>query len=288
MPLFARANGLWGGPLPYDLEVLTYTERRVIALARIYVSIKRVHPERAPHIRDSNNFQPLYHEKNVIAYPQTQEYVQQVVGVTPLALAETLFVQFYGSDRAVVRRDPALQVSVQRLRAAMKWLSVNSWHWMLATKSLGLGVAADGSKLGSQVEAFLYEYTKSVGSEEPGAPGSLIQCAMPVQSKHVHGNEAGPADAVDRNTQTADLMEEDGSTLPPEDDEHLGGAGVGIIDGSGETLEDPIVLWDNALRNQKSSWSSRARPCARRRLRSPVVREQMQMQLRTPTSVLKR
>jgi hypothetical protein len=127
MPLFARANGLWGGPLPYDLEVLTYTERRVIALARIYVSIKRVHPEGAPHIRDSNNFQPLYHEKNVIAYPQTQEYVKQVVGVTPLDLAKTLLVQFLGSDRAVVRRDPALQVSVRRLRAAMKWLSVNSW-----------------------------------------------------------------------------------------------------------------------------------------------------------------
>ena len=152
----------------------------------------------------------------------------------------------------MVRRDPALQVSVQRLRAAMKWLSVNSWHWMLATKSLCLGVAADGSiELGSHAEAFLYEYTKSVGSEEAGVPASLIQCAMPIQSKHVHGHEAGPADAVDRNTQASDLLEEDGSTLPHEDDEHLGGAGVGIIDGSGETLEDPIVLWDNALRNHK-------------------------------------
>jgi hypothetical protein len=253
MPLFARANGLWGGPLPYDLEVLTYTERRVIALARIYVSIKRVHPEGAPHIRDSNNFQPLYHEKNVIAYPQTQEYVKQVVGVTPLDLAKTLLVQFLGSDRAVVRRDPALQVSVRRLRAAMKWLSVNSWPWMTATKSLGLGVAADGSiELGSQVEAFLYEYTKSVGSEDPGVPSALVQCAVPLQSNHVHGHEAGPADAVDRNPQSSNAREDADSTLPREDDEHFGGAGVGIIDGSGETLEDPIVLWDNALRNQKN------------------------------------
>ncbi len=48
MPLFARANGFWGGPLPDELGVLTYVERRVIALARVYVSIKRVHPEAAP------------------------------------------------------------------------------------------------------------------------------------------------------------------------------------------------------------------------------------------------
>ena len=74
---------------------------------------------------------------------------------------------------------------------------------------------------------------------------------MPLQSNHVHGHEAGPADAVDRNPQSSNAREDADSTLPREDDEHFGGAGVGIIDGSGETLEDPIVLWDNALRNQK-------------------------------------
>ena len=137
-------------------------------------------PNGAPHIRDSNNFQPLYHEKNVIAYPQTQEYVKQVVGVTPLDLAKTLLVQFLGSDRAVVRRDPALQVSVRRLRAAMKWLSVNSWHWMTATKSLGLGVAADGSiELGSQVEGFFYTNTRRVSDPRTQAfpqPWSNVPC----------------------------------------------------------------------------------------------------------------
>ena len=249
MPLFARANGMWGGPVPSVLRALTYTECRIIALARVYVSIKRVHPEGAPYIRDSNNFQPLYHEKNVIAYPQTQEYVKQVVGVTPELLAQTLFVQFYGNDRNAVRREPALQVSVQRLRAAMKWLAVNSWPWMLATKSLGLRVAADGSiELGSQVEAFLIAYTKSVGSEEAGVPASLIQCAMPIQARHVDGYAPGPADAVHRDTDTAETMQDDGNDLLHED-EHLGGAGVGIIDGSGESLDDPVVLWDIALKN---------------------------------------
>ena len=64
-----------GSPVPSALEARTYTERRIIALARVYVSIKRVHPEGAAYVRDSNNFQPLYHEHNVIAYLQTQEYV---------------------------------------------------------------------------------------------------------------------------------------------------------------------------------------------------------------------
>jgi hypothetical protein len=143
-----------------------------------------------------------------------------------------------------------LQVSVQRLRAAMRWLSVNSWQWMIATKSLGLGVAADGSiELGSQVEAFLHECTMSVGSEEPGVPASLLQCAMPIESMHVPVHAAGPADAVDRNTQGSDHMEEDGNALPNEDDAHLGGAGVGIIDGSGEFLNDPVVMWDNVFKS---------------------------------------
>jgi hypothetical protein len=116
----------------------------------------------------------------------------------------------------------------------------------------------------------------------------LVQCAVPLQSNHVHGHEAGPADAVDRNPQSSHAREDADSTLPREDDEHFWGAGVGIIDGSGETLEDPIVLWDNALRNQKSSRSLRPSLCARRRLRSPVVRERMQLQRRTSKSMLKR
>ena len=43
-------------------------------------------------------------------------------------------------------------------------------------------------------------------------------------------------------------MQDDGKDLPHED-EHLGSAGVGIIDGSGESIEDPVVIWDIALKN---------------------------------------
>ncbi len=126
MPRVARANGLGGGTLPEALGVITKAERRVSALARVYVSIKRVHPVGAPYIRDVRSGQPLYHERNVVAYLQTQEYVKQLVGMSPASLAQSLHVQFYGADPTMVRREPALQVSVHRLRAAMKWLSVNS------------------------------------------------------------------------------------------------------------------------------------------------------------------
>ena len=42
MPAHARANGLWHGPDPAVLSDLSYAECKVINLARIYVSVKRV------------------------------------------------------------------------------------------------------------------------------------------------------------------------------------------------------------------------------------------------------
>ena len=41
MPPRARANDMWGGPLPEALRVLTYAETKVLQLARTYVSLKR-------------------------------------------------------------------------------------------------------------------------------------------------------------------------------------------------------------------------------------------------------
>ena len=42
MPDVARANGMWHGPDVKELKALTYCEGKVINLARVYVSIKRV------------------------------------------------------------------------------------------------------------------------------------------------------------------------------------------------------------------------------------------------------
>ena len=38
----ARARGLWGGPEPPELRVLTYVERQILSLARVYVVVKRI------------------------------------------------------------------------------------------------------------------------------------------------------------------------------------------------------------------------------------------------------
>ena len=134
MPRLARANGLWGGPEPEELACLTYAERKVIQLARLYVSVKRVFLDGKNYARPGLNETPKYHERNVVAYPQHLDVVRKIIGVLPEQLAETLTVQFVGTDRAGLQRQPVLQVSVTRLRRAFCWLAYNSWPWMQATK----------------------------------------------------------------------------------------------------------------------------------------------------------
>ena len=42
VPQLARANGMWRGPDPAELAQLSYAEAKVINLARVYVSVKRI------------------------------------------------------------------------------------------------------------------------------------------------------------------------------------------------------------------------------------------------------
>ena len=50
MPEYARANGLWHGPDPEELRELSYAECKVINLARIYVSVKRIFLDRSSYV----------------------------------------------------------------------------------------------------------------------------------------------------------------------------------------------------------------------------------------------
>ena len=134
MPDQARANGFWGGPESEELRVLTYAERKVIQLARVYVSVKRVFLDPRSFAQTARNTTPHYHEKNVVAFHQNADMVQRLFGLTPPLLADTLTVQFTGGDRSRLRTVPELTVSVDRLRRAFSWLAVNSWPWMTATK----------------------------------------------------------------------------------------------------------------------------------------------------------
>ena len=67
MPIYARANGLWRGPDPDEMKCLTYAEAKVINLARVYVSVKRVCLDHGGYARTSASEAPLYHQKNVVA-----------------------------------------------------------------------------------------------------------------------------------------------------------------------------------------------------------------------------
>eukprot|EP00973_Karenia_brevis_P021999 3024681-Karenia_brevis.AAC.1 len=62
----ARARGLWGGPEPPEIAALTFIERRVVQLARVYVAIKRVLGKSVPWAKGSAAAVPQYTTKNTV------------------------------------------------------------------------------------------------------------------------------------------------------------------------------------------------------------------------------
>ena len=112
MPSEARANGLWRGPDPPEISSLSYNEANVINLARIYVSVKRVFLDRSSYARTSASEAPLYHQKNVVAYPQSPDAALRALGMSPTNLAKMVVVQYIGEDRQRLRHDKDLTVSV--------------------------------------------------------------------------------------------------------------------------------------------------------------------------------
>ena len=153
MPMYARANGLWRGPDPPELANLSYAESKVIYLARLYVSVKRVFLNRGSYAATSKSEAPLYHQKNVVAYPQNPDAALRAMGLSPGDLAKTLLVQFIGEDRSFLRRESSLSVSVRKLRCAFLWLSVNTWPFMEATMCHD---AWDEGLLAHHLEALLF------------------------------------------------------------------------------------------------------------------------------------
>ena len=134
MPAEARANGLWRGPQPTELATLSYCEAKVINMARIYVSVKRVLLDRSSYAQTKASETPKYHQKNVVAFPQNLDATLLSIGIPPKELCKMLTVQFVGDNRQTLRREPSLSVSVKKLREAFRWLSYNSWPFMEQTK----------------------------------------------------------------------------------------------------------------------------------------------------------
>ena len=211
---------------------MTYAERRVIQLARVYVSLKRVFLDRAGYAGTRRDATTRYHERNVIAYPQNPDKLAVLVGLMPKDLCNALTVQFVGNDRTRLRHEPALAVCVERLRAAFAWLATNCWPWMQATKYSDVRTKED---LGEHLESLLAAYAQSVGETGQGVPSELIQGATRIPEGVASVQQAGPADAVMAEE------EDDAADKQPVDD------CAAVLDGGIDDIS-PFQLWDEVMR----------------------------------------
>ena len=242
MPAHARANGLWHGPDPAVLSDLSYAECKVINLARIYVSVKRVFLDCSSYARTSKSEAPLYHQRNVVAYPQNPDAALTAVGMTPKNLARMLTVQFVGSDREALNHEPDLCVSVPKLRKAFHWLSLNSWPFMEATKQHALWENPD--VLDDGLESLLRKYELSIG-KVTGVPSELIQGASRIAAEHAKVCAAGPADCT---PSSEDLQQETGNTADGGED--CAKQCAAVLDGGVDDIT-PVQIWNAVMKKYK-------------------------------------
>ena len=243
MPAEARANGLWRGPDPPQLAALSYSEAKVINLARVYVSVKRVFLDRSSYAPTTAGEAPLYHQKNVVAYPQNPDAAIRAVGMSPISLAKTIIVQFVGENREALRHEKDLRVSVVKLRDAFLWLSVNSWPFMEATKYHD---SWESGALDPGLEALLKEYRQSVGSDTGGVPAELLQAAARIAPEHASVIVAGPAQCVPQENEAEDTCEDSVTGLPDD----AGANSGGVLDGGVDDIA-PLQLWDTIMKKYK-------------------------------------
>ena len=142
----------------------------------MYVSVKRVFLDRASYAGTSASEAPLYHHKNVVAFPQSPEAALRAVSMHPSELAKTLMVQFVGEGHEQLRRELELSVSVSSLRDASRWLSCNSWPYIEATKQQGTLV---GDQLDPSLEDLAQAYAVRVGVRSWSLQHKLIRGACP-------------------------------------------------------------------------------------------------------------
>jgi hypothetical protein len=241
MPEMARANGMWRGPDPPELARLSYCEAKVINLARVYVSVKRVFLNRGSYAGAGLKEAPLYHQRNVVAYPQNPDAAFRALGMSPPNLARMLQVQFVGSNRSCVRSHPDLKVSLQNLREAFRWLSVNSWPFMNATKH---HVAWESGKLNASLESLLQQYKQSLGAVDEGVPAELVQGAARIPPGQAKVLASGPADCVPSEC-GEDEHDNRGDT-----ELDVGDQCAGVVDGGIDDIS-PLQIWDEVMKRYK-------------------------------------
>ena len=112
MPECARARGFWGGPEPAVLRQLSFAERKVLRLARVYSTVKRISAHILPYGRLHPEALPEYSTRNVVAYAQDPDAVIRVLCLPPEQLAQDIHVQFEGAKDTAFQNEPALRVDI--------------------------------------------------------------------------------------------------------------------------------------------------------------------------------
>ena len=244
-PYYARARGMWGGPEPQVIKDLTFVERRVTQLARAYTLLKRVLGKHVPWAKGNLAAIPQYTTANTVAYPNNPAEVTRAICLLPADLCKDMAVQFV-SNLADAFQEPALQVSVYRLRDVIGWYAVNCWPWMEQTKFLGVENAQD---LGEYLEHVLALYHESVGSSGEGIPRELLCPATKIDEAHGPQGREGPVDAAAGSESDAE---------PAPKDEVSGVKRMApVFDYSSAVLDTgledltPLELWATAMRKYR-------------------------------------
>jgi len=245
MPYYARARGMWGGPEPVAIQLLSFTERRVIQLARVYTLLKRVLRKHAPWAKGNPAALPQYTTQNTVAYPNDPASVTRTVCLLPEELCQDMAVQFV-SSLADAFQEPALQVSASRLRDAIAWLTFNCWQWMQQTKHLGV---VDATNLGEYLEHLLSLYSASIGPSGEGVPRELLYPATQIDEAHIPQGRPGPADAAVEGAADPDAVPAGGSAASADAPKVMDFSSV-VLDTGLETL-GPLEIWNAALKRYR-------------------------------------
>ena len=248
LPLIARAHGLWGGPEPEVIRVLSYTERRILRLARVYSTIKRVMGQDVPWAGGNVSATPQYTTRNVVAYTQDPDVAVRTICLLPDDLCKDLYVQFEGGDVASVHREPALVVDLQHLRDAMWWFATHCWQWMLATKKHDVLSLA---YLGEEMEGLLQAYRASLNGSDRGVPRPLVETATEIFSEHVSVTLPGPVDAAEDSDGSGQDNSSERKEVPKSCRNSLDvkrpiDSSVAIVDTGLQDLS-PLRLWNSAM-----------------------------------------
>ena len=250
LPLQACANGLWQGPEPKEISSLTWAERRVLRLGRVYCTVKRVLANVAPWARDNPDALPQYTTRNVVAFLQNPDGAVKTLCLLPDDLAKDVHLQFETSDPTILVREPSVQVDIQVLRRAIWWYATHCYQWLDATKEHEL---FGFDQLGSELEHLLNAYRQSFAGETCGVPNTLTEIATGIKPDQISVQQHGPAD-VDEESEDREESDEANSEDANENRDKTKAAkpirchdSSMVVSSSGLDEIGPLSLWAKAM-----------------------------------------